>query len=107
MNANNQIMTISQQINEEAEFRRLERITDTRKLCEEISAEEMLRARNRQKRAQREQRQRLARNCKLMLLGAVSAACVTVAIAAWRTTPALSLFPAVLAVVALSRGTNA
>lgn len=105
MNARTQIIPIDH-IDEEAEFRRFERCTEARRLCEEISAEELLRARNRQKRAQREQRRKIAHNCKLMLLGAVSAACITVSIAAWQNSPVLAVFPILLAIIALYRGTS-
>lgn len=105
MNARTQIVPIDL-IDEEAEFRRFERHTDARRLCEEISAEELLRARNRQKRVHREQRKKLMRNCKLMLLGAVSAVCITVAIAALQNSPVLAAFPVLVAIISLARGTN-
>lgn len=108
MNALTQIIPLdgSATIDENKEFSYFAAMTDNRKRREARDVEESLKERNRQRREQREARRHLIRNCKLMLLGAAAVASIAVAVMAWDNTPVLAIFPAALAVLALSRGLN-
>lgn len=107
---NTQIIPVGQRrdyeyVDEPKEFAFFARSTEQRKREEAARIEADIRDRNRRKKAAREERRTLVRNFKLMALGVAATCCAYTAFFAWRASyPALAVFPAVLAVLAIWAG---
>ena len=92
-------------VDEPSEFAALAAQTDSRKRREAEDVQESLKERNRQRREARQERRRIVHNCKLLMLGMASACCGICAVLAWRAAyPALAIFPAALALLAIRAG---
>lgn len=107
MNTDTQIIptTCHVYVDEPSEFRHFSRCTDARKQREAERIETDVRERNRKRREARQERRRIARNCKLLFLGAIATCCAISAFMVWRSSyPALSIFPAALSLLALWAG---
>lgn len=110
MNNNTQIIPIGKRIDhvyvdEPEDFRVLAAATDRRKQREAEDVQESLRERNRQRREARHERRRIVHNCTLLCLGMVATCCAISAVLAWQASyPALAVFPAALALLAIWSG---
>lgn len=92
-------------VDEPSEFRAFAAKTDSRKQREAADVQELLRERNRQKREARQERRRIARNCATLCLGMAATCCAISAVLAWQASyPALAIFPAALALLAICTG---
>ena len=107
---NTQIIPVGKRIDhdfvdEASEFRAFASRTDMRRIREAECAQEALRERNRKRQQALQERKRISRNCALIFLGMVATCCGICAALAWRATyPALAMFPAALALLAIWAG---
>lgn len=110
MNNNTQIIPIGKRIDhvyvdEPGEFAAFAAQTDSRKRREAEDVQESLKERNRQRREARHERRRIVHNCTLLCLGMVATCCAISAVLAWQASyPALAVFPAALALLAIWAG---
>lgn len=92
-------------VDEPGEFRAFAAQTDRRKRRAEADVQEQLLERKRQQREARQERRRIMRNCMALCLGMVATCCAISAVLAWQATyPALAIFPAALAGLAICAG---
>lgn len=90
---------------EAAEFRGFERRTDARRAAEARHQREAESRAAEAERLRRKETRRIIHNCKLLFLGMASACCGICAVLAWRASyPALAIFPAALALLAIWAG---